>query len=131
MGTLYLHQVSGNRETNTILLVFLGNEKYESANASTTFKVSKYSTVLNIYAHDIDAGENISILIEALPEELRGEAVLSINGVNQSIWIGSANTTVNISDLAPGLYDVSVIYLGDSKYYGANDTTSFRVIRPE
>ncbi|MDO5831895.1 MAG: hypothetical protein Q4Q14_03560 [Methanobrevibacter sp.] len=112
-------------------LVFLGNEKYESANVSTTFKVSKYSTVLNIYAHDIDAGENISILIEALPEELRGEAVLSINGVNQSIWIGSANTTVNISNLSPGLYEVSVTYKGDSKYYGANDTTSFRVIRPQ
>ena len=111
-------------------LVFLENDKYESANVSTTFRVSKYSTVLNIYAHDIDAGENISILIEALPEELRGEAILSINGVNQSIWINNTNTTVNISNLAPGLYDVSVIYLGDSKYYGANDTTSFRVVRP-
>lgn len=112
-------------------LVFLENDKYESANVSTTFKVSKYSTLLNIYAHDIDVGENISILIEALPEDLRGEAILSVNGVNQSIWIGSANTTVNISNLAPGLYEVSVIYLGDSKYYGANDTTSFSVVRPD
>ena len=111
-------------------LVFLGNNQYESANVSTTFKVSKYSTVLNIYADDINVGENITILIEALPEELRGEAILSINGVNQSIWIGNANTTVNISNLGPGLYEVSVIYLGDSRYYGANDTTSFRVIRP-
>lgn len=112
-------------------LVFLGNDQYESVNVSATFRVSKYSTVLNIYASDIDVGENATVLIEALPEDLRGEAILSINGVNQSIWINNTNTTVNITNLGPGLYDISVIYLGDSKYYGANDTTSFRVIRPE
>ena len=110
-------------------LVFLGNNQYESCNVSTAFKVSKYSTVLNIYASDINAGENETILIEALPEDLRGEAILSINNVNTTIWINNTNTTVNISNLGYGRYDVGIIYRGDSKYYGANDTASFRVMR--
>lgn len=110
-------------------LAFRGTAKYEAVNVTTTFRVSKYSTVLNVYSSDINAGETASILIEALPEDLRGEAILSINGVNNTIFIGDANTTVNITNLGYGRYDVSVIYLGDAKYYGANDTTSFRVSR--
>ena len=110
-------------------LVFLGNDQYESCNVSTSFKVTKYSTVLNIYAKDISAGENETIIIEALPEDLRGEAILTINNVNKTIWIENTNTTVNISNLGYGRYDISVTYRGDSRYYGANDTASFRVLR--
>lgn len=110
-------------------LIFTGSDKYDSATVSTVFSVSKYSTVLNVYADDIDSGENATIIIEALPEDLRGEAILSINDVNFTIWINETNTTVNISNLSYGRYDVTVTFLGDQRYYGANDTTSFRVLR--
>ena len=112
-------------------LAFLGNDQFEAANVSTTFNVSKYSTLLNIYAHDINVGEVETIIIESLPEDLEGYAVLRINGVEEDIYIeGQANTTVNISDLGPGLFNVEILYTGDNKYYGTYDTTSFRVIRP-
>lgn len=112
-------------------LAFLGNEQFEAANATATFKVSKYSTLLNIYAHDINVGETETLIIESLPEDLEGYAVLVINGVEEDVYIeGQANTTVDIYDLGPGLYTVDIIYTGDNKYYGTTDGTSFRVIRP-
>ena len=108
----------------------------------------EYTSDMSLYVEDIKDGDDIvefdgtkfsvSGSIKVVSYELAGSvkfdmskgaeanmavkyadnAILSINGVNQSIWINNTNTTVNISNLAPGSYDVSVIYLGDSKYYG-------------
>lgn len=112
-----------------VILEYEGSDNFEPVNVTTTFEISKYSTVLNVYANDTNAGEDAIITIEAIPNELRGEAELYINGVKNMVFLEDTYTNVTVSNLQPGRYDVSIVYLGDTMYYGSNDTASFRVVR--
>ena len=108
---------------------FWGTKYYEASSASTTFMVSKYDTALAINVSDIKIGEDQNIIITVNPSGLRGEAVLSINGVNETIFLDSDVTNVSVSNLGAGIYDVDVFYMENSKYHASNASATFRVFK--
>ena len=112
-----------------LTVVLWDSKYYESSNASTVFKVSKYDTNLTINVDDVKAGEDAIATITVNPSDLRGEAILCVNGINTTIFLKSEITKVTLDNLTTGIYNVTVYYLGDSKYGKSNATTSFKVLR--
>ena len=108
---------------------FMETEKYYSVSANTVFNVNLYDSSLNISAKDINVGKNATIIIKTAPADLRGEAILTINGVNKTIYISGTTTKINLPNLKAGSYSVSVYYDGQSKYYPVQDSTSFNVLK--
>ena len=108
---------------------FWGTKYFEASSASTTFRVSKYDVSLNLTSSDIKLGESEVISIRVNPNTLRGEAILNINGVNQTIFLDSEVTDITIDNLSHGTYDIWVYYAENQKYHSCNVSDSFRVIR--
>ncbi|WP_406534741.1 Ig-like domain repeat protein [Methanobrevibacter sp.] len=112
-----------------ITVQFVETDRYLSTCASAIFKVSLYDSSINITANDIGVGENATITITVDPDDLRGEATLVINGYNETIYLNNITTNITLSNLKAGKYNVSVYYDGYSKYYPANASTSFSVLK--
>lgn len=112
-----------------ILLEFVETNKYRPANASSIFKVTRYDSSLNVTANDIMVGEDAIITVDSSPDDLRGEAALIINDHRESIYLDGVSTNVTLSNLKAGDYNVTVLYDGYSKYYPANASTSFSVLK--
>ncbi len=106
---------------------FLGNDCFDVSIANATFKVTKYDTSLTINVSDIKKGETQIISIITTPDNLAGSAILSINGVNSTIFLEGGITNITVSNLEPGSYDVAVFYAENSRYYASSASASFRV----
>ena len=112
-----------------VTVEFWGTKYYEASTANTTFRVSKYDTSLKINVTDIQIGENQTVKVIVEPSDLTGEAILTINGVNSTIFLDSPVTEVTIDNLGPGKYDVELTYPENSKYHAASASASFNVYR--
>ena len=112
-----------------LTVVLWDSKYYESSNASTIFKVSKFDTNLTINVDDVKSGEDATATITVNPDNLRGEAILCVNGINTTIFLKSEVTNITMHNLTSGSYNVTVYYLGDSKYAPSNATTTFKVLR--
>ena len=108
---------------------FWGTKYYEAATANTTFKVTRYDTSIGLNVGDIKVGENQTIQITVTPSDLRGQAILNINGVNSTIFLEAEVTNVTIANLGAGTYDIKVYYPENSKYYSSEASSSFRVLK--
>ena len=112
-----------------LTVVLWDSKYYESSNASTIFKVSKFDTNLTINVDDVKAGEDATATITVNPSNLRGEAILCVNGINTTIFLKSEVTNITLHNLTCGSYNVTVYYPGDSKYAPSTATTTFKVLR--
>ena len=111
-------------------IIFEEDEYYLGGRASTIFIVSRYATNITLSSRDVKEGESAATVnITITPGDVRGEAVLEINGVNQTIFINKTITPITITDLKEGTYQVNIYYPGDAKYLPSNATTVFSVAR--
>ena len=115
--------------THNLTVIFKEDEYYTGGTASIMFVVSRYETSLNIESNDIKAGENETLNITIQPGDVRGEATISINNENRTIFLNNTTTPITLTDLEEGTYTVTVYYPGDSKYAPSNATTTFSVAR--
>ena len=120
----------GEGEYN-ITFGFVESNYYYAANASAILKVTKYASSLNVSARDIEVGQNATVLVNVVPNTLRGEAILTVNGVNTTIYLDNDTTSINLYGLQAGTYDVTVWFEGDAKYVPSNASTLFKVSRQE
>lgn len=109
-------------------VIFDEDEYYMGGSASTLFIVSRYETSMTVESSDIDYGDE-TLNITITPGDVRGEATLTINGVNMTIFINDTMTPVTITGLDNGTYHVTVYYPGDNKYLPCNASTVFSVSR--
>lgn len=114
---------------HNITIEYQGTDEYYSAVASTVFKVSLYDSGANISAKDVKVGENVVITIITSPDDLEGEAILTINGHEEIIYLDPIETNITFSNLNAGTYNVSVYYDGYTKYNPFNVSTSFEVLK--
>ena len=102
---------------------------YEMTSASGVLKISKYETNLTVNSSDVKVGENATITIKISPKDVKGEATIIINGEESKIFLNDEITNITLHDLSAGKYNVTVIYLGDSKYANSSASTSFSVLK--
>ena len=113
-----------------LTVIFDEDEYYTGGTASTLFTVSKWETNLNVTADDVKPGENTTVInITINPGDVRGEAIVEINGKNETVYLNDTTTRIPVTDLEEGTYTVTVYYQGDAKYAGSNGTATFSVAR--
>jgi len=112
-----------------VTVEFVETNHFQSSNATTTFKVSKYDAQFNLSAENILQGQDAHITINVNPSDLQGEAILNINGVNKTIFIDKPVSEITVSNLAYGTYDIWVFFPENPKYHSFNASASFKVLR--
>ena len=105
-----------------------GDEYFQATNASNVFKVKRYDSKINISSEDIFITENETLRITA-SSDFEGSAILSINGVNNTVFINGTGTDITLVNPSAGLYDVDLIFKGNGKFSPLNASTSFNVFK--
>ena len=101
--------------THNITIKIKDDEYYIGGEANILFTVKLYETNLTLQSKDVMPGENATINITINPGDVRGNATISINGQNQSIFLSNNTTPITIHSLKNGTYYVTVYYHGDTK----------------
>ena len=118
----------GEGEYN-ITIVYMENTYFKSTNVSGILKIKKYKPVFNITAPDIMIGETQTIKITVTPEDLRGEAILNINGNNYQVFINDTITSITVSNLRDGEYNLNLVFDGDAKFSKSTASHTFNVLK--
>ena len=118
-------------DQNTVIVNYLGDNKYSSSSNQTSFNVRKINTNLSINdVNDTTIGQEIEIsgvLTDEFGNNIPNATIkIIVNGNQQNTTITDAegNYKVIINDTL-GLNTVFVIYDGNYKYYPSNNQTSF------
>lgn len=111
-----------------ITIELIGNEYYQATNSSTTFKVKRYASQINITSEDIFINNNQTLIITA-ENDFIGEVILSINNVNYTLFLSNETTYITLTNLSAGVYHVDLIFNGNGKFSPQNASTSFEVKR--
>ena len=106
----------------------LGNDYFESTNVGTVFKVTRYGSLFEIYADNVSVGEAVILQIHSF-KTFRGDAILSINGVNNTIYIKDKYTNITLSNLSAGEYDVDLIFEGNDLFDPCITSCSFNILK--
>lgn len=114
---------------HNVTVEYVENDKYYSKTVSAIFKVTLYDAEISVSAKDIKVGENAVITVTVSSDELEGEAVLVINGHEETIYLEGTSTEVTFSNLKAGKYNVSVYFDENPKFYPVNASTSFEVTK--
>lgn len=118
----------GEGEYN-ITIVYMENSYFKSTNVSGILKIKKYKPVFNITAPDIMIGETQTIKITVTPEDLRGEAILNINGNNYQVFINDTVTIITVPNLRDGEYNLNLVFDGDAKFSKSTASHTFNVLK--
>ena len=116
------------KELGNYTIVARSNETddYYAGFNTTTFKVIKHNSFVNVTGDEIDVGETAVITIVA-PNH-HGTAIVNINGVNYSVAITDGNGQLKVTGLTKGTYDVNVTYIENDKYYSSINNTAKVVV---
>ena len=105
-----------------------GDEYYQAIKVSSIVKVRKHASNLNIVSSDIFINENETLTITTC-DDFMGSVILSINGVNNTLFLKNSTTKIILSNLTAGDYDVDLIFKGNGKFSSQNTSTSFKVVK--
>ena len=100
-------------------------ETFNSSAKNKTFNIQKAEANLNVDCRDINYGETAEIRAR-LPNAV-GNIQFNVNETIYSIEIVDSMASLNLTNLNPGTYSVSIYFDGDSNYYPAELNTSFSV----
>ena len=106
-----------------VVVDYPGDDKYGPGSNSTSFNIPKISD------YPIDITKEDDELVITVPDDATGNVTVNIDGKNYTVPIENGTARLNVSDLAPGDYDVVVDYPGDDKYGPGSNSTSFNVPR--
>lgn len=101
-----------------------GDDRYESLSLSNTTRLTKSLPAIDIIVSNIAYGDVEKIII-TIPDDIGGNASFTFKNVHLSI---NASTQRQYGDLTIGNYNVSIQYLGDSRYYGHSLNKTFTVM---
>ena len=94
---------------------------------STNTTVVKADPVLIVSAGDVSVGE--SAVVNVRTSVGTGKLIVNVNDVDYELVISNGESSVNIPDLAVGIYNVIARFAGDDKFNEATNSTSFSVLK--
>ena len=112
---------------HNLTVEYVETDNYYSKTVTAIFKVTLFDSEMNVTANDIKVGETAVITITVNSDEMEGEAILNINGHEETIYLEGFSTDVTFSNLKAGTYNVSVYFDENPKFYPVNASTSFKV----
>ncbi|MBQ2652500.1 MAG: Ig-like domain repeat protein [Methanobrevibacter sp.] len=123
-GQLYVPNLASGDYNVTVR--YLGDDKYAQANNTTSFKVSKVASSVNVTVENITVGDKAIINVET-PKDLSGNVTVSIDGTDYTVFVSGGKGTLVVPDLGVGPYTVNVTFDGSKKYEPSNNTATFNV----
>jgi predicted outer membrane repeat protein len=109
---------------------YSGDDYWNDAVNTTTFKVSKYNITLDVQTADIVYGETEQLNVTLEFSDATGNVTIRINDtlrVFENVPIVNGVARINVTGLVPGNYVVDVSYPGDKKYNGNVTKGNFTV----
>lgn len=116
--------------TKTIAVEYAGDGKYAGNHTTDSITVSKCHADINVTIEDVDAGENVTVIVKA-PNDATGQILIDIDGVGYYANLTDGVAIAQIPRIPSGNYDVAVTYTGDDKYGPTSDRASFNVTKVE
>lgn len=101
------------------------NDAFNSSSKNARFNIEKANAKLGIGCNDINFGED-AIINVSLPNAV-GNIQFNVNESIYNVEIHDSCAVLNLTNLAPGTYDVSIAFNGDSNYYPCEGNASFSV----
>uniref|UniRef100_UPI003868E6C8 Ig-like domain repeat protein n=1 Tax=Methanobrevibacter sp. TaxID=66852 RepID=UPI003868E6C8 len=112
--------------TNYIFATYNGTELYAPSWDEDHFNVIKYNSTVLISTTNITRGETEVINI-TVPDDATGILNVTVNGTSYFVEIIDGTASVPISGLNVGVYNVTVRFNEDKKYYNSTNSTLFNV----
>ncbi len=109
-----------------ITVTYLGDDKYFASNTTSSIKVSKVPSTVNMTVENITVGDKAIINIST-PTDLCGNVTVSVNGENHTVFVSGGQGTLVLYDLPVGNYTVDAVFDGCRKYEPSNSTAKFEV----
>lgn len=110
----------------TVAVSYDGDDNYTANFTTANFTVFKHTPVVTVNTTDIIVGETVVINVIA-PVDVTRQVIVNVNGVDYAVNMTNGVGQLNVTGLDSGSYDVTVRYLGDDKYLGADNATGFKV----
>ena len=110
--------------TYDVSVVYLGDRIYGISENSTRFTVSKYNSTISIATDGAAAGENTIITITS-NNDASGDLEITINGTKYRVVMNEGKAILNTTFTKYGLYNITVDYGGNDKYYAGSNISSF------
>ena len=99
----------------TVVARFAGNDKFNEATNSTTFKVLKVIVPVTNETISIPEGDSTEYSV-SLPADATGTLTVTVDGKDYSETLVNGKATVTIPELSEGSHNITVAYSGDGKY---------------
>ena len=116
-----------NAGTYSVTARYLGDENYTSSTASTTFKVNKVSSDVEVEVKDTVAGGDIEVKV-TLPPNAEGNITVTVGNETKTVDAHGGENTIVISNVTEGTYNVTTTYSGDDKYDSKTVTKTVTVL---
>lgn len=124
-GTGKLTIVGLTKGDYAVSVKYNGDDKYAPSTNSTTFKVSKSYSDMEI----IDLG-NRTVLVE-LPEDATGNVTIRVGDEEYTAKVVNGTATVVLTNTTPGKHPITVEYSGDEIYSGQTDDSTATIPKYE
>ena len=98
-----------------VIVMFAGDDKFNSASNSTTFNVIKISVPVTDETITLPDSNSTSYSVN-LPADATGTLTVTVDGEKYTETLINGKATVNIPELSEGTHNITVTYSGDSKY---------------
>ena len=123
-GQLYVPYLASGEYNVTAR--YLGDDNYNSGNNSTSFKVSKVASSVNVTVENITVGDKAIINVET-PEDLCGNVTVKVDDKDYTVFVSGGKGTLVVPGLDVGPHTVNVTFDGCKKYEPSNNTATFNV----
>ena len=110
----------------TVSAVYNGDDKYLTSSNSTSFKVSKLESKVDISVDNIEIGKDAVVTV-SVTSGATGNVTFTISDKTETVEIKDGKATLTVKDLASGNYKINAVYNGDAKYLSSSNSTSFKV----
>ena len=112
-----------------VTVFFEEDDKYLSAQNTTTFEVTKAAAPININVDNVTYG-NETVIVVTLPDDATGNITINVNNtIIKNVTVVNGTAILNVGILAVDNYTVNVTYAGDENHTGTNATQDFKVIK--
>ena len=110
----------------TVSAVYNGDDKYLSSSNSTSFKVSKLESKVDISVDNIEIGKDAVVTV-SVTSGATGNVTVVINGKSQVVELKDSKAAVTIENLTAEDYKIEATYNGDAKYLTSSAVYTFNV----
>ena len=113
---------------NVIEIIYSGDDHWLAVTENVTAYVIKNNSTAKITYGDPVVGEDLTLTVE-VTEGASGEITLIVNNETETLTISNSKANYTIKSIARGIYNITAIYNGDSKYLSSRDNLKLGVGR--